>query len=302
MSSSAEGRSWSNGSSDSTSAQTANPTSPAVGLWASIVVIFRRWPLVLLGLVLTGAACFGVYTKVPVTYGASGSLLLEVPEVAAPAPGSTIPLNPILGTRAYIGDLLTTIMANPEEAAKVAANGGTGSFETSLGQGQAALVQLETTGATPEEALTTWSVAAAATSEALLSLQEAKGAPADQLVTVSPITEPLEATKQSGGRLRALIATAVLGIGLTLLLVFGVESLMQHRRSTKGGGARGTGSEPSREDAPGSGNDSDPASDQRAVTLPSPLPRRDLRLAYGPDAGSQSLRDGGSTPPLVSGQ
>jgi len=210
------------------------PEASSVGLWASLAVLFRRWPVVLCGLLLTGLAMFGIFRAVPVTYSATGSLLLQVPEaVPSTSPGSTIPQNPILGTRSFVGDLLTTVMADPDVETRVLARGGTGTFKTTLGLGDAALVKIDTTGHTPEEAMATWTATADEASAALLRLQQDKHASADQMATISPITAPVSAKKEAGSRTRALAATMILGLGFTLALAYGAESLSQYRRSRR---------------------------------------------------------------------
>lgn len=214
-------------------------TDPApVGLWASLAVLGRRWPCVVIGVLVTALGVVGVLNTVPVTYSATGSLLLNVPDAPeASDGGTTVPVNPILGTRAFVGDLLVTVMSDPAIEDRVAARGGTGTYDTTLGIGDAALVLIATGGATPEEAMQTWQAVADETAAALLRLQEEKNAPSTQLATVSPITVPHAATAESGSRTRALAATVILGFGFTLLLVYGIESLSQHRRLRRQRGA-----------------------------------------------------------------
>ena len=264
-------------SAESSNEQTgaSDGTAPAVGLWASIAVLFRRWPLVLLGGLITGLMMFAVLKLVPVSYSATGSLLLDIPDDQAATPGSSVPQNPILGTRGYIGDLVITIMADPEAEDQVLARGGTGKYETSLGIGEAALVQLSATGKTAEEAMTTWHAAADATSARLVELQKAKGAADSQLVRINPLTAPVDATKQAGSRTRALVAAGVLGMGFTLVLVFGVESLSQYRRSRR----EGIGAEVRDEwDGSGDGGDADGPS-RLELRLASERPGRTQPLA-----------------------
>ena len=205
----------------------------AGGLWASITVLLRRWPVVVIGLLLTGAAAYGVYKVVPVTYTATGSLLLDVPDPPVATPGTTVFVNPVIGSKPYVGDLVSTLMADPSAQEGVLERGGSGTFTTSIGLGEAALVQISTKGDTPSEAIDTWNAAAKETESQLLQLQEEKGAPDDQLVTISPITAPVDAVKESGSRMRAVVVTIVVGVVLTLLLAFAVESLSQFRASRR---------------------------------------------------------------------
>ncbi len=98
--------------------------------------------------------------------------------------------------------------------------------------------------------MATWDAAAAETDAALLRLQKEKGAEDDQLATISPITAPTQATKESGSRTRALAATVILGLGFTLALAYGAESSSQYRRARRrarddrGGGRDGSSHAP----------------------------------------------------------
>src|SRR3989442_996466 len=85
------------------------------------------------------------------------------------------------------------------------APGGTGTYKTPPSQGDASLVKVDTTGQTPNEALTTWNATADETRAALLRLQKAKNVPENELVVPEPLTRPEAAQKESGSRIRALI-------------------------------------------------------------------------------------------------
>jgi len=205
-----------------------------VGLWASLGVLVRRWWLVLSGLVLTAIAAGTILLVFPVTYSAQGSLLFNLPETPTTATGTEAIANPVFGSRSYVGDLVVTMMSAPEAGAEVAANGGTGTFTLVLGRGDAVLVSLTATGDTAEEALATWNAAAKEADVSLQRLQQAKGASADELVTITPLTTPTEATKDSGSRIRAAAALLVLGVAATILFTYAVESYSRYRKSTRG--------------------------------------------------------------------
>jgi hypothetical protein len=213
-----------------------DPSVPSVGLWASLGVLTRRWPYLLLGFVLTAGAGIAVVRAVPVSYSATGTMLLFIPDAprAAPPGSDTTALpaaaNPYLGSRGFVGDLVITIMSDPDAESRVIGRGGTGTYKTTLSLGDAGLIKVATTGKTSAEAMTTWTATADETAASLIRLQKAKGAPEDQLVTADTLTVPLEAQRETGSRTRALIATIVLGLGATLLFIFGAESLSQHRR------------------------------------------------------------------------
>jgi hypothetical protein len=247
------------------------------GLWASLSVITRRWPLAAVGLAVTAAATLAALFLAPVSYSAKGTLLINLPPEATtssstqPPPtassGSrqqqprestttTVPaVNPILGTRGFIGDVLITLMLDPDAEARVEARGGTGTYKTSLSLGDASLVKVETTGDTPDEALRTWNATAEETSAALGRIQRDKGAPDMLLATADPLTKPAEAQKENGSRIRAVAATVVLGFGFTLALVYGTESMsrgrvpgsgQEGRAPGSGQGGRSSGSGPAR--------------------------------------------------------
>jgi hypothetical protein len=223
--------------------------SETVGIWSSLLVLARRWPVVVLGLNLTLAAGVVAVKVVPTSYAASGTLLINLPpepDPDAPRSGSTVQMNPYIGTRNFVGDLLITIMSDTDAEARVVARGGTGAYKTTLSLGDAALVKVDTMGQTRAEAMATWTATADETKEALVRLQRAKNVPDDQLITAEPLTRPLEAKRESGSRIRALIIVFVLGFGITVLVTFGAESLSQFRRLRRrvqsiGGRDRGEG-------------------------------------------------------------
>jgi hypothetical protein len=221
-------------------APAAGGATASVGLWASLLVLVRHWPVVVLGLILTLAAGVAVVKVVPVSYAATGTLLINLPSesVKADTKGSTVPLNPYIGTRGFVGDLLITIMADSDAEARVAARGGTGAYKTTLSLGDAALVKVDTTGKTADETLATWTATADETKSALIRLQKAKNVPDSQLITAEPLTRPIEAQKESGSRIRALIAVYVLGFAATIFIGFGAESMSQFRRLRRRARAR----------------------------------------------------------------
>jgi hypothetical protein len=214
-----------------------DPTeAPAsVGLWASVLVLLRRWPIVIIGINLTLAVGLAVVKVVPVTYAATGTLLISLPPetTKGDTKGST-PVNPYIGSRGFVGDLLITIMTDGDSEARVTARGGTGEFTAMLSLGDAALLKVDTTGKSADEALATWTATADETKASLLSLQKSKDVPDSLLISADPLTRPLEAQRQSGSRIRALIAVLGLGFGATVALAFAAESLGQFRRLRRG--------------------------------------------------------------------
>jgi hypothetical protein len=202
---------------------------PTIGLVATLRLLLRRWPFVVLGIAIAELACVGVLKAVPASYTASGTLLLNVPQVASPSsrtdggPTTTAAVNPYLGTRGFVGDVLVTVMADPDAEARVVQRGGTGTYKTALSLGDAALVKVDTTGATREEALRTWNATADETNAALIRLQKSKQVADPLLVTAEPLTRPLEAETESGSRIRALLVTIAFGIVLTVGLAYGAE-------------------------------------------------------------------------------
>jgi hypothetical protein len=200
----------------------------SVGLWATLLVLARRWPILVLGVNLTLGAGVAVVRTIPLSYSASGALLINVPP--EPAHGDELyGRNPYLGTRSFVGDLLITIMEYPDAANRVADNGGTGTYKTTLALGDAALVQLDATGRTSEEALATWTAAANEAQSVLERLQRSRDVPDSLRITVEPLSRSVETRTDAGGRVRVLIATLVLGVAGTVLTVFTVESRSRTR-------------------------------------------------------------------------
>src|SRR5690606_35507232 len=129
---------------------------------------------------------------------------------------------PLLGSRGFIGDVLITLMADPDAEERVIARGGTGTFTTTLSLGDAALVKVATTGTSADEAMNTWNATAEEAAAALERLQREKAAPEQLLVTVDPLTRPARAERDTSLRIKAMLAAVALGIGLTIGTALGL--------------------------------------------------------------------------------
>jgi hypothetical protein len=265
-------------------AGTRRTTPPSVGLAATMSLMIRRWPIVGLGLILTELLALGLVRTVPLSYNAKGSLLITLPpeeDPRATITGPPQPVNPMLGSRGFIGDVLITLMADPDAEERVKARGGTGTFKTAQSLGDAALVKVDTTGRTAEEAMRTWNATAEEASAALLRLQQEKHAPEKLLVTVDPLTRPARAEQDTSTRVKALVASMALGLALTFATLFGVERLSLYRQQkVDGDQAAGAGPPPR---APRRRRAGRQATDEFDLGLDGPVDGRSLINGSGSD-------------------
>jgi capsular polysaccharide biosynthesis protein len=217
----------------------------AVGLWATLSVIGRHWKVVVTVLVLTVLACGAAFKFVPATFEANGEMILLSPTTKPDPAGTTAatnpavtastqasPTNPYLdfGSLTIVSQVLTTVM-NGERAGNVITEAHHGdTFEVTNAPGDAPIIRITATGKTAEEATDTYAAVQTEAQNQLLQMQQSQGSSTNLNIRVVPLNDPSEATRNSGSRIRVLVAVVVLGVGLAALLAFAAEGLAQQGR------------------------------------------------------------------------
>jgi hypothetical protein len=210
---------------------------PVGGMLPSIVVLGRHRAVLLAGLGLTALVAVVLGLVSPPRQTASGTLLLLPPAPRATAPGTdpTVDLtnNPYLriGKLGTVGEVLATVMSSQEVAGEVEHRGGFGTYAIGMAPSDAPIVRVDVTGGSPGEALDTYKAVSEVVRARLMKMQIDQGAPPELAVRAMPVTSPSTATGDSGSTVRVIIVTVVLGLAATVLLVFALESLAEHRRS-----------------------------------------------------------------------
>ncbi|MFC5931581.1 hypothetical protein D6T64_06425 [Cryobacterium melibiosiphilum] len=194
-------------------------------------IVFRRWLLVLLGVLVTGGVCYGLFTTVPVSYVARTSLVMLPP--ATVVQGG----NPFL----YLGGLgqaldVLTRKINADEVAKpIEASYPDAAFTAMADSATSGPILLvEGTAPTAADALAVTEAAVNAAPGALSSLQTGLSVPAPARITLEPLSVDEKPTVNFRNRVQAIGAAAAAGLIATLLLAAYRDGRVRARRDGDG--------------------------------------------------------------------
>ncbi|TFD52133.1 hypothetical protein E3T55_07040 [Cryobacterium frigoriphilum] len=190
-------------------------------------ILLRRWLLVLLGLLVTGGACYGLFLTVPVTYVARTSLVMLPP--ATVVQGG----NPFL----YLGGLgqaldVLTRKINADEVVKPIEDAFPESEFIAMADSSTSgpILLVEGTGPTAADALAVTEAAVSAAPGALSSLQTSLSVPDPARITLAPLSIDEKPTVNFRSRVQAIGATAAVGLIATLLLAAYRDGRVRVRR------------------------------------------------------------------------
>jgi len=184
----------------------------------------RRWYLVLAGLLLTAGLTAGAAVLFQPSYTARGLVLLIPPVDAETATGS----NPFLGLGGL--DLPARVLvasyssnAAQQDIAKRAPDAEvTVSMEEST---RGPVIAVDVKDSSAKGALGLLDYVSSSIPETLQRLQSEVGTPPSTTVTSIPLTMDTEAEVDRSDSMRMIILAAGAGVGLTVLMIFVVESL-----------------------------------------------------------------------------
>lgn len=212
--------------------------------WRTVLVLLRRWYVVLPAFVLSIAIAGAVYLSVPTVYVSSSVLVLTTPNNGGIAPadprqpaGRTNPLLNFDQGLSTSASILIQALGTPEMAVELGAPpGGDTTFRVTNGStnpelltsGPFVFVSAESRSAKGAQELVT-RVSQRARVE-LANRQRDLDAPPSTYITVDEIVPPTTPDKQGGSKARA--AAAVLGLGFlaSLCAAFSAESFCDARR------------------------------------------------------------------------
>lgn len=187
--------------------------------------LVRRWPVTILGILLTGALCFVAYVAVPVRYQATANVLLVPPKSG---PGD----NPLLDLTGMdnVADVLARAATDTKATEQVARAGLIGSFGVArdITTGGPVLL-ITTTSPTAQQALDLRAQVIGVLDPTLASLQTSMDVSISSRITTNVLNASNTATVVAKSQTRALIAAGAVGLLLTLQLVALVERLSLRR-------------------------------------------------------------------------
>lgn len=203
-----------------------------------VKTILRRWKVTVPGLVLTFVLMVGVFSVVKPQYRAGGTLVLLGPK-ALPSTdqpdGPPVARNPLLdlGGLSVVTEVMTQRMTDEAVVRRLERAGASPDFEVQQNlETRSPLLVVTADAATAEKAEHSLDVVFQGISSELLAIQRQDGAVGpEQLIRARTLRQDDRARALQGSRTRAVGAAMVLGLFLTLAVVFGLEGLDRARRA-----------------------------------------------------------------------
>ncbi|WP_433250270.1 hypothetical protein ACQPYK_03870 [Streptosporangium sp. CA-135522] len=215
--------------------------------WGTVLVLLRRWYIVMPTFALSVAAAAGVYSTIPTTYISSAVLILTTPTTGGSLPSNPdIPnglTNPMLNFDRGLNvsaSILITVMGTPDMAVELGAvAGGDTSFKVTNGSdnpealatGPFLFIEGESPTADGARDIVTKVIARA--KRELFQRQQAVRAPRATYITTFEAVPPTTPEAQRGKKLRAVAAAVGLGAVASLCAAFMAESFARARRARR---------------------------------------------------------------------
>lgn len=197
----------------------------------AIKILFRRWYVIVIGLVLAGGMAWAAVVIVPTQYQASANtIFLLSPNVT----GVETPTNPYLildSALTTTAELVASIVTSAEVKDEMAVDGFTSDFSVAVSPERAApLLFVTAVDINPLTVVNTVYEVIRRIELELARIQEDVGSPADQAIESVTFSASDEAEVLEGSGLRTLLAIGVIGVIATVLAAFGVDRLDAYRR------------------------------------------------------------------------
>lgn len=198
---------------------------------AVAAALLRRWYVVLVGIALTTGLVYAVHIVVPPTYVATGSVLLLPPGASVPD-GSNALLQ--LGGLEQPASLVVAYLAGDEARKQLGIQYPNSTYDVIVDPlSRGPLVQFTVEDPAPDQVMGALNAVLAALPDALSRLQDEVDAPAVARITSMPLSVDTEPTTKMSSALRAVIAAAGVGLGLTLVGAVAIDSLAVRRRERR---------------------------------------------------------------------
>lgn len=215
--------------------------------WRTVLVLFRRWYVVLPAFGVTVGLAFGVYSAIPVHYESQAVLVLTTPLTGGSVPTDPdqppVRVNPLLNFEQGLNTSATVViqaLLKPDLAAQlgVVPDGDT-SYEVTNGSINPELLItgpfIFVTGEslTPEGAQGIVQRVVQRTRDELINRQELVDAPEQTYITIDEVVEPTKAVEKRGGKARPAMAAVGLGGIASLAAAYAAESFATARRERR---------------------------------------------------------------------
>jgi uncharacterized protein involved in exopolysaccharide biosynthesis len=195
----------------------------------------RRWYVMVAGLLVTAAACVGLYTTVPLEHTASANVILLPPQTVYGEDG-----NPFLylGGLSQAVDVLTRTLNAEEIRGVIEDDNPDVEFEIGADSSSTGPIVLITAkSADAAAAIEAMYDVLDATPGALESIQYGLSVPPNSLITVETLAADSKAETDEKNRLQAVIAAAAAGTVVSLLLTAFVDARLLARSARRSAAA-----------------------------------------------------------------
>ncbi|WP_203881909.1 hypothetical protein [Planotetraspora kaengkrachanensis] len=215
--------------------------------WGAVLVVLRRWYVVVPTFLLCIGAAVGMYAAVPVTYTSSAGIVLTIPKTGSSLPVNSKQPDPVTNPLLNFDDglsmsasILIQALSAPEVGTELGVvPGGKTGFTVSNGatnpewmmSGPFVFIEAESDTAEGAEGIVTKLVARA--KEEMAKRQTAVGAPQQTFLNVTVVVPPTTPIAESGSKSRAAAAAGAAGLILSFFAAFAVESFLDARRARR---------------------------------------------------------------------
>jgi hypothetical protein len=193
-------------------------------LLTALRILLRRWPVVVVGLVLTTLGYIQVGKMIEPTYEAKTTVMFQSPQAEA----GDNPFSQFGANLDIAASAMKTVMESPTGARRLEAEGATGSFKIEALGGP--LLDITADDATQEGAVTSIEAMVMGIQKEMVAQQN--NAPLPQQITVRALTTPTPKAK-FGSRIRAQFAVVAIGLAATAAAGLAVDALMLQYRDAK---------------------------------------------------------------------
>lgn len=213
-----------------------------MSLFDIIRAVRQHSVVVVLLLVASAVAAFGVYSQVPVYYQSDATMVVLLPNVERVVADQLVPVNPWAGLGAQSSQVAASALANIAGSevfqSELADRGVTSdvAVEVAALYGGGVVLTLSAVSTTPTAANKDLVVVSAQLSEALRTRQLAAGAPKDTLLTAADLTTATTPTALATSAVKLVGVVFAIGLVVIAVVVLLLEGL--RRKSPGGGSAR----------------------------------------------------------------
>lgn len=193
----------------------------------------RRWWLVLVGVLMTGALAYGATLAVAVTYTAQSSIVLIPPRTTADTE-----VNPFLaiGGLNPAADVLVRALNAGTFHDTHAPEGGPAQFTVSRDANSSGpLLVVDVTDATPEGAMALLDTVVKQAPQTLAQLQADIGVQDSAAIHITEVARVARATPDRRSQSRALVVALVAGLAFTVVGVRVIDALLVRRAARRAG-------------------------------------------------------------------